>query len=358
MKLSKKWSALVLAGVLAVCTIVPAVAVAEPETVTATLRPDTRIVIDGTERTFYNVKGQEVHPIFYNGTNYLPVRAIGELMGKVVNWDGATKTVSLGGVRTDAPTVGTPDKNAVREAIVVELHPDFSIVVDGVAQRFQDATGALVYPILYEGSNYLPVRAVGELMGKTVRWDAATQSVVLTGTDVNGQVTDADSFGPTGGKPVTPPVTPPAKPGSGITDAVAKTTALNHAGLKESQVTFIKCHRTWDDGRQIYDVEFYTADGKEYDYEIDATTGAVLEWDYEISDFTPNVGQTDQVITAERAKTLALAQVKGAKSKHITKCKLDMEDGVYEVEIRLNHKEYEIELNAYTGALVNMEVDD
>lgn len=356
MKLSRKWSALILAGVVSVSMMVSAAAVAEPETVTATLRPDTKIVIDGTERTFYNVKGEEVHPIFYNGSNYLPVRAIGELMGKVVNWDSSTKTVSLGGVRTAAPTVGTPDTTATREAIVVELHPDFSIVVDGVAQRFQDANGALVYPILYEGSNYLPVRAIGELMGKSVRWDAATESVVLSGGNVNGQVTDADSFGPT--NPTVP--VKPNKPTGTITEAVAKSTALKHAGLAESQVTMQKCYLTWEDGRQVYEVEFYTAN-QEYDYTIDAVTGAILEWDHDFEDTNPSGGQSgtsSKVIGMDKAKSLALAQVKGAKEKNITKCKLDAEDGVYEIEIRMGRVEYDIELNAYTGALVSKEVDD
>ena len=52
--------------------------------VTARLRPDITIVIDGAARVFYNVSGQQVHPISYNNTTYLPLRAIGELMGKVV----------------------------------------------------------------------------------------------------------------------------------------------------------------------------------------------------------------------------------------------------------------------------------
>ena len=50
-------------------------------TVSARLRPDMSIVIDGSARDFYNASGQEVHPILYDGTTYLPVRAIGELMG-------------------------------------------------------------------------------------------------------------------------------------------------------------------------------------------------------------------------------------------------------------------------------------
>ena len=46
-------------------------------TAEADLRPDIDVVIDGAERTFYNASGAEVHPISYQDTTYLPVRAIG-----------------------------------------------------------------------------------------------------------------------------------------------------------------------------------------------------------------------------------------------------------------------------------------
>lgn len=37
-----------------------------------------------------------VEPFTVNGTTYLPVRAIGEALGKDVKWDGETKTVYVG----------------------------------------------------------------------------------------------------------------------------------------------------------------------------------------------------------------------------------------------------------------------
>ena len=60
----------------------------------AQLRPDMTIIIDGAEQTFYNAQGQEVHPILCGGTTYLPLRAIGEVMGKNVDWNQTNKTVS------------------------------------------------------------------------------------------------------------------------------------------------------------------------------------------------------------------------------------------------------------------------
>ena len=83
---------LTLTGLLAVSA---AAMGSTPVQVTAEVRPSVAILVDGVERTFYDASGKEVHAIYYNGTHYLPVRAIGELMGKNVNWDGSTRTITL-----------------------------------------------------------------------------------------------------------------------------------------------------------------------------------------------------------------------------------------------------------------------
>ena len=192
-RLWKRLSTLALGMALFVTTLTVAAGAVEAASVSVEMRPDVEIVVDGTARTFYNVQGQEVHTLYYNGTHYLPVRAIGELMGKNVNWDQSTRTISLAGSRTTGPVQGTPDTSAKTQMITAELHPDFTITVDGVKRTFTDAQGNAVYPMLYQGTNYLPVRAIGELMGKSVSWNGATRTITLSG---GSQVTDADSFGP------------------------------------------------------------------------------------------------------------------------------------------------------------------
>ena len=57
---------------------------------------DIKLVVDGKEVTPKDVNGKVVEPFAYNGTTYLPVRAVGEALGKTVRWDGETKTVHLG----------------------------------------------------------------------------------------------------------------------------------------------------------------------------------------------------------------------------------------------------------------------
>lgn len=51
-----------------------------------------KLVVDGNSVEL----GKENEPFIYNGTTYLPVRAVGESLGKSVDWDGKTKTVYIG----------------------------------------------------------------------------------------------------------------------------------------------------------------------------------------------------------------------------------------------------------------------
>ncbi len=57
---------------------------------------DIKLVIDGQEIVPKDAAGNVVEPFQANGTTYLPVRAIGEALGKEVSWDGSTNTVYVG----------------------------------------------------------------------------------------------------------------------------------------------------------------------------------------------------------------------------------------------------------------------
>ncbi|MBQ3109941.1 MAG: NPCBM/NEW2 domain-containing protein [Clostridia bacterium] len=55
-----------------------------------------KIYLDGEEVEAKDAKGNKVEPFIYNGTTYLPVRAVGNAIGKDVSWDGIEKVVYLG----------------------------------------------------------------------------------------------------------------------------------------------------------------------------------------------------------------------------------------------------------------------
>ena len=353
--MNKMRSKKTLAALLAVLTLlaalvcVPAYAAEDAETVTAQLSPHYTILVDGVERTFYNVNGQEVHPIVYQGTTYLPLRAIGELMDKNVDWNQATKTATLSGSRNGSVTKGTADPEAEKQTVTATLRYDFTIIVDGVEQTFTDANGKRVYPLLYSGSTYLPLRAIGELMGKTVTWDGKTSTAALSGGE-DSLVTDADTFGQAGNQTGT---------GSYIGEAKAKSIALAHAGLTESQATFLYVKLDYDDGRWEYEVEFYR-DGTEYDYDIDALTGAIRSVDYDAEHYVPAGSQNGNVIGEAKAKSIALAHA-GLTESQVTfvHVALDYDDGrmEYEVEFYAGSTEYDYDIDAATGAILSFDQD-
>lgn len=55
-----------------------------------------KLVVDGVPISPKSANGTAAEPFIYNGTTYLPVRAVGEAVGKQVTWDGQSKTVYLG----------------------------------------------------------------------------------------------------------------------------------------------------------------------------------------------------------------------------------------------------------------------
>ena len=54
-------------------------------------------------------------------------------------------------------------------------------------------------------------------------------------------------------------------------EAAAQKIALEHAGVKAADATITKSKLDYEDGRQVYDIEWY-AGGAKYDYEIAADT--------------------------------------------------------------------------------------
>ena len=67
-----------------------------------------------------------------------------------------------------------------------------------------------------------------------------------------------------------------------ISAEAAKAAALSHAGVSTAQVREMECKLDEDDGIDVYEIEFKSAQ-MEYEYEIDAYTGAILkaeqDWD-------------------------------------------------------------------------------
>lgn len=86
-----------MAGVLigTICAGGTALAKTGKETIEVSYQ-NIKIFMDGEEVDARDANGQKVEPFIYNGTTYLPVRAVGQAVGKEVAWDGVEKVVYLG----------------------------------------------------------------------------------------------------------------------------------------------------------------------------------------------------------------------------------------------------------------------
>lgn len=77
------------------CALILMVGVHAASTIEAILSPETNIKLKGQILEMRDANTNRVYPINYNGTVYLPVRAISQNLGLFVDYDATTKTVIL-----------------------------------------------------------------------------------------------------------------------------------------------------------------------------------------------------------------------------------------------------------------------
>ena len=188
-----------------------------------------------------------------------------------------------------------------------------------------------------------------------------------------------------------------------IGESRAEQIALADAGTEVSQARFRPTEFSFDDGRFVYEVEFYTENG-EFEYVIDVSDGTIIERDADIrqnishntinketnaetnagtenqtdattenhtnaATDTVTDGKTDvatepsadqMLVSLESAKQAALADA-GMSSADVTftKEKTDYENGIsiYDLEFYSSDAEYDYEINAATGEILSKSMD-
>ena len=148
-----------------------------------------------------------------------------------------------------------------------------------------------------------------------------------------------------------------------IGEVRAKELAFAHAGVNAEAVSQWEIELDTYRGAMVYEVDF-SADGISYECEIDARSGAVAKFEQEKEEprqeppgaqAEPSDGPDGQnFITEQQAKELALAHV-GVTSEQLDSFELeaDSEDGVavYEAEFSAGGFEYDVEIDAVSGAV-------
>jgi hypothetical protein len=134
-------------------------AAAETTVITLTIG-NPNIIVNGTPRP---IDSSGTTPVIVAGRTLLPIRAVVEAIGGTIEWDAATRTVTIA---SGSVTMGLMIGNRMA-------------TVNG-ARLPIDSTNATVVPLIVGGRTMLPVRFVGEQLGGTVEWDPATRTATLT----------------------------------------------------------------------------------------------------------------------------------------------------------------------------------
>lgn len=124
-------------------------------------------------------------------------------------------------------------------------------------------------------------------------------------------------------------------------------------GIVNGTVTSVEFdrERTGD----VYEVEIVT-ETEEHDLLFDAYTGELLRQKKEVLDddddrFIQTGNNTAEYITKEQAIEQALTKAKG------TVKKVELDDGVYEIELTDGQFEYDVDILASTGEIIKFEQD-
>ncbi len=142
----------------------------------------------------------------------------------------------------------------------------------------------------------------------------------------------------------------------------AENIALTAAGIDNTMAVGLSVKSGFYEGRKLYKVSF-DYNGYRYKIDIDALNGNIVKYSQTVLDETalnPEVGGN---ISEQEAKDIALNFVfpQGVDGEvSFRKVKLDYERGkfIYEIEFTVDNNEYEFEISASDGQILDFEIDE
>ncbi len=140
-----------------------------------------------------------------------------------------------------------------------------------------------------------------------------------------------------------------------IDEIEAEEIALSDAGVSWEDTEYFRTKMDRDHGRVVYEIEF--SDGlHKYEYNIAADGGRILEYSEEA--IRQRGGSNGDIISVEEASRIALERVPGATEKDI-RIRAERDDGrrIYEGSIWYDRTEYEFEIDAASGRIIEWDRD-
>ena len=220
------------------------------------------------------------------------------------------------------------------------------------ATTLSEVAGVACYKVEFTSGEYAYAYTINAETGAVMEMSSQEQNAQASGT----QTETADPAAPAPAQ-TSEPATAQNATGTGTVDeAAAQKIALEHAGVKAADATITKSKLDYEDGRQVYDIEWY-AGGAKYDYEIATDTGEIISSAYE--EKTMGTDSKNVTVSEADAKKTALDRVSGATDKDLYEWKLDYDDGrpEYEGKIIYGGTEYEFTIDAATGSVMEWDAE-
>ena len=239
---------------------------------------------------------------------------------------------------------------ALKAADIVAADADIS------ATTLSEVAGVACYKVEFTSGEYAYAYTINAETGAVMEMSSQEQNAQASGT----QTETADPAVPATAQTLgSASAAAPAQNATGtgtVDEAAAQKIALEHAGVKAADATITKSKLDYEDGHQVYDIEWY-AGGAKYDYEIAADTGEIISFAYE--EKTMGADSRSVMVSEADAKKTALDRVSGATDKDLYEWKLDYDDGrpEYEGKIIYGGTEYEFTIDAATGSVMEWDAE-
>ena len=230
------------------------------------------------------------------------------------------------------------------------------------ATTLSEVAGVACYKVEFTFGEYAYAYTINAQTGAVMEMSSQEQNAQASGTQTEVADSTVPATAQTSGSASAQAQTSAAAPAQNATgigtvdEAAAQKIALEHAGVKAADATITKSKLDYEDGRQVYDIEWY-AGGAKYDYEIAADTGEIISSAYE--EKTMGADSRNVTVSEADAKKTALDRVSGATDKNLYEWKLDYEDGhpEYEGKIIYGGTEYEFTIDAATGSVMEWDAE-
>lgn len=168
------------------------------------------IYIDGKLYIPTDVNGNMVEPFVYNGTTYLPARAISKVFNTDIEWKNGnvymtskeneeTYYIDENGNKvymTIYPEIPTTNRQPYKTLINKTLvgNKGMKIFYNGNLFTPTDVNGNVVETYVFNGTTYLPVRAISNLFNAEINWNESLNGVTINRNQFTYEVPNDDYY--------------------------------------------------------------------------------------------------------------------------------------------------------------------